>query len=210
MALPLSGYPLTIWNAIKVALTYAQANLNTTDPTQTKALAQTINTTLLNGSAAFSAYLFQTGTQTNYAALAQVVALPLSLDTATEAFLQNRVAAMQQAILAATALQVSPGLASFLLPKGLPSIPYPGYLEYLLNFSFERPPDGLTIDNFAAQAQACATAWTTIATALPNQGVIYTGTSLNAVQQIGMSAQVTANAVSNIVLTGSVDLAQAW
>ena len=35
-------------------------------------------------------------------ALAQVVALPLSLDAATEAFLQNRVAAMQQAILAAT------------------------------------------------------------------------------------------------------------
>jgi hypothetical protein len=138
------------------------------------------------------------------------VALPLELDAATEAFLQNRVVAMQQSILDATALQVSPGLASFLLPKAQPVIPYPGYLEYLLNFSYETPPAGLTVANFAAQAQACATAWTTIATALQNQGVLYTGTSLNAVQQMGMAAQVTANAVANIVLTGSVNLTTAW
>ena len=210
MALPLSGYPLTIWNAIKATLTYAQANLSVTNPASTQQLTQTIATTLLNGSAAFSAYLFQTGTQTNYSALSQVVALPLELDTATTAFLQNRVAAMQQAILDATALQVSPGLASFLLPKGQPTIPYPGYLEYLLNFSYETPPAGLTVANFAAQAQACATAWTTIATAMQNQGVFFTGTSLNAVQQMGMAAQVTANAVANIVLTSSINLTTAW
>lgn len=206
----LTGYPLTIWTAIQAALIYAQANLSTTNPQSTKGLAQAVAQTLDNGSSAFAAYLFGSGTQTNYSALAQAVALPLTLDSVTEAFFQNRVTAMQSAILGAQALQVLPGLAAPLLSAGKPSIPYPGYLEFLLAFFYETPPAGLTVNNFAAQAQACATAWTTVAAALQTQGVFFTGTSLNAVQQMGMAAQVVANTVANIVLSTSVNLTVAW
>lgn len=210
MALLLSGYPQIIWAAIKAALTYTQTNLSTTNPASTQSLAKAVASTLENGASAFAGYLFSTGTQTNYSALAQAAALDITLDTATESFFQNRVAAMQAAILGAQALQVLPGLTSQLLATGQPSIPYPGYLEFLLGFSYETPPAGLTIANFAAKAQACADAWTTVATALQTQGVLFTGTSLNAVQQMGMAAQVVAGAVANIVLATNVNLSAVW
>ena len=206
----LTGYPLTIWTAIQAALAYGQTNLSTTNPQSTQSLAQALAQTLDNGSSAFAVYLFSAGTQTNYSALAQAIALPLTLDSATQAFFQNRATAMQSAILGAQALQVAPGLTAPLLAAGKPSIPYPGYLEFLLNFAYETPPTGLTVTNFAVQAQACATAWTTVATALQTQGVFYTGTSLNAVQQMGLAAQVVANAISNITLPSGLNLTAAW
>lgn len=210
MALILAGYPQIIWTAIRASLVYAQANLSVTNPISTKSLAQAVAATLENGSAAFSAYLFSAGTQINFSALSQAVALPLILDTPTQDFFQNRVAAMQQAILGAQALQVMPALTAPSLSSGKASIPYPGYLEFLLNFAYETPPSGLTISNFASQAQACATAWATVATAMQTQGVNFTGTSLNAVQQMGQAAQVTAAALANIVLVGSANLTNAW
>lgn len=210
MALQLSGYPQIVWNAIRSALVYGLANMSVTNPQSTKSLTQAIAATLDNGSSAFSAYLFFAGTQTNYSALAQAASLAITLDSATEAFFQNRVAAMQAAVLGAQALQVNPLLTAPALSSGKPSIPYPGYLEFLLNFAYETPPDGLTVSNFIAQAQACADAWTTVATAMQTQGVTFTGTSLNAVQQMGRAAQVTATAVANVVLAGGADMTTVW
>lgn len=209
-ALVLSGYPQTIWASIRATLVYAQTNLSVANPQSTKSLAAAVAQTLENGSAAFSAYLFSTGTQVNFSALSQVAALALTLDPATQGFLQNRVAAMQSAIIGSQALQSPPNLTAQSLAVGKPVIPYPGYLEFLLAFPYEAPPDGLTTDNFVAQAQACADSWATVATALQTQGVLFTGTSLNSVQQMGLAAQATADAVSNIVLATNVDLANAW
>lgn len=210
MQLLISGYPSTIWTAILAALKYAQTNMSTTNPQSTQGLAQALGQTLINGSGAFSANLFFTGTQVNFSALAQAAALDLTLDSATQSFFLNRVIAMQSAVAGSQALQVVPGLPSALLSTGQPSIPDPKYLEFLLNFAYETPPTGLTVSNFIAQAQACATAWTTVATAMQTQGVNFTGTSLNAVQQMGSAAQVVASELTNIALSPTVNLTSAW
>lgn len=209
-ALLLSGYPQTVWASIRATLVYAQANLSATNPQSTKSLAAAVAQTLENGSAAFSAYLFNTGTQINFSALSQAAALALTLDPATQSFFQNRVDAMQSAIVGSQALQSPPNLTAQSLAVGKPAIPYPGYLEFLLAFPYEAPPAGLTTANFTAQAQACADAWAIVATALQTQGVLFTGTSLDSVQQMGLAAQATANAVSNIVLATNTNLANAW
>lgn len=209
MALFLSGYPGVIWNAVRASLVYIQQNLNPSDVASMKPLATAFASTLQNGGAAISAYLFFSGTQANFAALSEAAALPLTLDPATNAFMQRRVTAMQSAVTAAQAMQVLPGAVA-LLSTGQPVIPDPGYLEFLLNFSYETAPDGLTVDTVAAQAQAEATAWTTIATAMQTQGVKFSGAALNAVQQMGMASQVVAGVVANAAIVSSADPTQVW
>jgi hypothetical protein len=210
MALPLAGYPLTIWTAIRAALTYAAANINASDPTQTKALIMALAETLDNGQAALAAYQFSVGTQVNFEALVQVASLPLTLDPATKAALLNRIEAMQEAVLQAQALQVVPTVNPAVMVNGTPMIPDPKYLEFLLNFTGEAIPDGLTLTNLTAQAAANAQAWTTIAQALQTQGVNFTGTSLNEVQQMGRAASVVASILPNVQLASNANLLTVW
>ena len=76
MALLLSGYPGVIWNAVRASLVYIQQNLNPSDVASMKPLATAFASTLQNGGAAISAYLFFSGTQANFAALSEAFVAP--------------------------------------------------------------------------------------------------------------------------------------
>lgn len=210
MALLLPGYLGSVWKAVLASLSYVRANLSPSNPAQIQSLGSALAATLKNANSAFGGYLFFSGTQVNFAALSQAEALPLSLDTATAAFFQARVSAMQSAITAALALQVAPANVPDALASGKPAVPDPRYLEFLLNSIFEAPPAGLTVANFTAKAQAAANTWSIIATALQTQGVPFTGVALNAVNQMGAAAQVTADAVANMTVSPFANLAVAW
>lgn len=210
MPLFLPGYPGQIWTAIRSTLAYANANLSTTDNQQAKALARAVAATLKNGSYAMDAGIFFSGIQQSFSTLAQLLPLPLDLDPTTFAFMQARLTAIQTATLSAQKLLVLPLSVTKQLSSNQPAIPDPGYLEWLMNFAFETPPTGLTLDNFKANAQTAATTWNTIATALKTRGVAFSGTLFNLVTLMADSAQVTATLVQNAKLNSTLGLDYLW
>lgn len=193
MPLLLPGYSGTIWNAIRSTLTYAQKNLNTKAlPAQTKGLARAIAATLKNGNSAIDVGLTYQGLNILYANLSQLLPIPLLLTPATSVFLANRVAAVQAAVLSIQKMQVQPGNVNSLLLSNQPVIPDPGFLEWIINSTFEIPPTFLTSANFVTQAQACANAWLEILNALRFQSVPSTGTMENTVSLMANAAAIVA------------------
>lgn len=210
MALFLPGYTGVIWNAIRATFVYTNANLNSSNPQQEKALARAIASTLKNGVMAIDAGIFLTGVQSMFSTLAQLIPLPLSLDPTTIAFMQNRINCLQAAVLAGPVLLVQPLPVVTQLTNNQPAIPDPMYLEWLGNFSYETTPAGLTLDNFNETAQTAANAWGTIATALQTQGVQFSGVLLNYVNLMRNCSQVVADLVDNAVLSDQLGLDWLW
>lgn len=210
MALFLPGYSGVVWNSIKSTLSYASANLNSADPAQTKALAKAVAATLKNGSQAMAADALYLGLQQLYSILAELTPLPLNISAADFAFMKSRIDAVQAAALSVASVRPNPLLASKQLQNGNPAIPDPGYMEWLINFDFETSPAGLTVATLQSQAQAAATAWVDVATALRTSGVAYSGTTYNAAELMGRAAQVVANLVTNASVTGSPSANQMW
>lgn len=60
------------------------------------------------------------------------------------------------------------------------------------------------------QAQACATAWTTIATAMRQQSQAYSGAAYNTVVLMGNVSQVVASMVANAILPSSISATAVW
>lgn len=203
------GYQGTVWAAVKSALTYFNTNLNTSTPANSYALASAMAATLRNALNTLAAYNFYLSSEQNYTALAQLLPLPLTLDAATSAFMTHRINALQSAVLSAQNL---PGTISpaNVMASGQPVISDPGYLEWLMNFSYETPPAGLSASNFITQAQAAATAWQTIKTALLTQGIAYSGSTYNAVLRMYNASQVTANEALYLALSPNTNLTTSW
>jgi len=221
MAFFLPSYPATIWNALKVGLAYITAVTTANDPpTPESAAIIAMDTSLKYGVIAIEADLFYQATAANYMDLAPVPTFDITIDPATHAFMEHRIDAMQAALLSINALSqaIPPQLLVQPVPNivqtlanGDPIFPDPGFVEWLVRFNYEIPPTGLTVDNFVEQAQAAATAWVTIATAMQTQGITYNGATFDTVVQMGQAAQTVADAVSNIFpLSDATDLTAAW
>lgn len=210
MPLFLPGYSGVVWSAIRATFVYATENLNTTDPQQTKALARAIAATLKNGVYAIDVGLLFEGLNLAFSNLAQLIPLQINVDAATLHFMQNRVTALQLSSLSVKNLRVQPLPVATQLFNNKPAIPDPGYVEWLYGFNFETPPSGLTVSNFTSQAQAAADTWTTIATALRTQGLVYSGTLYNLVTLMGQAAQEVADLVLNVALPSQADTTQLW
>lgn len=221
MAFFLPSYPAVIWNALKAALVYVSAKFAENEsPDGQSALIIAVNESLKFGLTAIEANMFYEASNLNFANLSPVPGFGISINAATRAFMVNRIDALQSALQAITTLShltpprllVQPVASiSQALLAGMPIFPDPGYVEWLVLFRYETPPIGLTIDNFVAQAQAAAAAWVTISTAMQTQGVLYTGSTLNAVNQMGYCAQVVADELENsAAISAETNLTAAW
>lgn len=234
MAIFLPGYNGVIWNAAKASIAFASTNLNSNNLQSSKTLARAVAATLKNSASAISANMTLQGLQTLFVNLAPLLPLALGLDSTTTLFMQNRISALQAAALSIQSLLVQPLNAATQLAAGQAAVPDPMYLEWLVNFTFEAPPISLAGDPFtdeytneygagptlggtttiALQAQAEATAWTTIATALRQQGTNFSGTTFNTVMLMANVSQVVANAVANAQLptaiTSTAQLTMLW
>lgn len=210
MALILPGYSGIIWSAVKATLAYASANLNASNPVQAKVLAEAVAATLKNAGGAIATYTTYQGLQQLYVNLATLVPLDLNLPASTLDFLVNRVNAIQAAALSIVSILPVPGIAANLLASNNPTIADPMYLEWLLNFSFETTPSGLTAATLATQAQNDANAWAAIADALQHQSVAYSGAAYNTVVLMGYVAQSVANALANSTPSSAFTTSQLW
>lgn len=206
----LPSYAAIIWNALKTAMVYAGGSLANNTPQSQKALVIAMADSLKFGLNAIEADLFYQASGTNFTNLAPVPTFAITVDPTVSAFMNARIDALQAAILSIQALsQMAPPQLLVLpvanIPQALLSgaaiFNDPGFLEWLILFDFETPPAGLTVGNFVAQAQAAAIAWTTIATAMQTQGILYNGSTLNAVNQMGDAAQAVADALTNLSVT---------
>jgi phage baseplate assembly protein W len=208
----LPTYPASIWGALKTGLVYMSAHMDTADPVASVALIVAMADSLKNGADAIEANLAFAATLTNYTNLAPVPAFDLTLDDPMTGFLRSRVSAMQTKLFSIQGVLVAPvANVGATLAAGKPVIPLCPYLELLLSFTAETPPAGLTPANFNAQAQEAADAWPTISFAMRTQGVRFTGSNLNAVNQMGLCAQVVADAVANLpLLPITTDMTIAW
>lgn len=214
MPIFLPGYAGPIWTTLRSTLSYASTNINPDAPQQTKALARAVVASLKNGSQAIEASQTYSGLQQLYAQLAQLLPLNLSLDSATYAFVVNRVTAIQAATLSLKNNLVLPLNVQKQLSNNQPTVPDPGYMEWLYNFSFETPPSAFssspTTATLVAQAQAAADAWQAVATSLRQNSLGYTGSLYSTVLMMNRLAQTTATIVANATIPSNSSAASVW
>jgi nucleoid-associated protein YgaU/phage baseplate assembly protein W len=205
-----TGYTNSVWTAMRGTLVYYQTNVNPSSIQDTESLAGIVADTMANGRDAINANDLYNGLTQAFVNLDPVITLPVTLDPVTYAFITSRITALQAAVLSLKTIPPTPLLPGLAIPAGNPAVPYPGLTEWMFNFSYETPPAGLTGDNFQAEAQAAATAWVTLATALQTQGIAYNGSTLNAINWMGSAAQQVANDLSNVTISDSYSATQAW
>lgn len=210
--LPSGLYPPTIWKAIKLALSYAQSNMDPANPQGSVAIAQATAQTLRNGVSALNGYQFYSSIQTSYANLAAIQALPVVLTSPVESALTNQIVTLQSAAapVAAGMLLVYTLINAGKIAQGIPLVPDPQLIEWMMNFRYAPMPVGLTTSNFAAAAASFANAWQTLAQNLQTQAVAYTGASLAEVQLTYEAAAIAAYEVAQITLSPNVDILAAW
>ncbi len=205
-------YPMSVWSAVKMALTYGYANMSPTNPQASFSLIKTIGQTLRNGVEAINAYQLYTALQASYSNVSSIEALPLTLDATSSATLTAYVNTLQGAAAQSSAGSLLVPLATNTsrLSMGVPTVGYPGLLEWQMNFRMAATPTGLTYSNFAAYAAAFATSWSNIISAVQTGGVNYTASSLTEIQNIFAAAQVCAFEVSQLTFSPATDLTAAW
>lgn len=100
--------------------------------------------TFSNGADAVAAYQAAQALAQEQINLAAVQALPLDLDSTTQAYFLNRIESIDAAAsgLAAIPPSANPFAAVALLAAGQPAIAYPGYLEWCVDFHAETFPHG--------------------------------------------------------------------
>jgi hypothetical protein len=164
------GYSASVWQNCYAALTYYQSQLSSDIPPAALAsLSEVTLETILNGVDAINAYDIASSWAFEAKLLTEISALPLILDSYSEAIFDARLAAYVSASAALSAI-VPPTSAFDQPPKtlinGIPTIPDPGLLEFYNEFSYESAPSGATVDNLAATAQSISQAFTDVANAI--------------------------------------------
>ena len=213
---PFFGYPGQVWASVYAALNYFGNSLNAAStPASVDALAAVTLETVLNGLSAINAQQFLTAWQAELVNIQSVQALPITIDPTTAAFLANRSSAYAAAIngLAPLIPQAPFPTVANTLPQGAPTIPDPGILTYYENFGYESAPAGLTVSNFTAQAQAVATAFGTVATAIQ----VLQGHNLTQAYDTATRQQETAQAAATMVasyssgpISASLPISSTW
>lgn len=163
---PFTGYPGRIWATCWQSMTWLNNLLNggavaidTIDDPTAAVLATLVN-------AVRNLEAWQTGAVLTIEAqnMAAIGALALPLDTATQTYFDNRLAALSAAATAISALpqEADPFDAVALLVAGSPAIRDPFFLEWCISFSGETSPSG----SLPISAIPAAQAWLTIANAI--------------------------------------------
>lgn len=203
-----NGYVGSVWSADRAALAYTNTTLSTLGAQAQLVLAESLAATFRNSRDAIDAFILSAAASNGYVILGPTLAIPSGLPSATLAFIQNRITALQLFAIATGKLNplpsVNPGAS---LASGNPAVPDPLLLEYLVAFLSETPPTGLTAGNFIAQAEAEAAAWTAY-------GVALTGlVANNAIDEINYMAAASLDAatiLSNTGVSASANLTTAW
>ena len=206
----LTGYPATIWSTVLALVAYLQAQVTVDNPSAAQTLLQTGIVTLINARDSISASLTASNLARAYESLSGVTELSLGLSDLDTSFLTARLAALQGAEIACAPLPQVPLPVATTVPFGNPAVVAPRYVEFLVGFSYETPPAGLTAAGFTAAAQAAATAWSDAYAALIASGRSFTTDVLDQTAAMRDASQIVAQEVANITLSPAADLTESW
>jgi hypothetical protein len=225
----INGYPAIVWRQVLNILTYAQTNVSASGQLSTQQqLADAIATSFRWARDSIDAYAYAQAWATEYELLAPILTFNLGLNATDQGYIVNRIAAVQGAAEAATVLYGAAFKPLAGLLSGIPSIPNPGLVEFLMQFSYETAPDafggdftddfnssfsiGVSTDYpalFQTSAQAQYQAWVNCVTALQTSGVS-AGLSLDAAQRQVTFSSEAATAVSNITISAATLPTTMW
>lgn len=203
---PYAGYVGQVWRTAYASLTWLSGIMATSDNTPSAVAnpALIVYQTLRNAVDAVSAYSMANAWTAEIKALQAIQVLPLTLDDVTLNFFNARIATYvaAQAALAKLLPVANPANAASLLTMDRPAIADMGLLNFYMGFGYETPPSPLSTPvAFIAAAQAAATAWSTVATAISVlQGAVITQAHDTAIRQFNV-AQMAVNTITGFIST---------
>ena len=208
--LVIPGYNGTIWNTALATLNYYNSNINASDTSSAQVLTNATASSLKNAINTMNANSDVGQIYNAYLVLSQALAIPISIDSTTAMYLQNRLTGLLAFSSNQTRFQTALPTTTAALASGQPSVPDPKYLEYVLDFIGEPIPTGLTSANFVDQAQAAANAWATYAAALLVSGQKYTGTEYQMCVAMGNASLAVAQNLVFADFSPDYDLTVLW
>ncbi|MDD2878491.1 MAG: hypothetical protein PHZ23_14830 [Acidiphilium sp.] len=191
---PIAGYVGSVFTtAIATLSAFNTALAGTTNPASALAQAIAAFKTMMNGAQAIAAYRIGLAWETEAANLAELQGLPISLDSTTAAYFNNRISAFNDAFPAL--LAIVPAASGFINAAtanqtGVAAIPDAGFLTFCENFNYETAPTGMEPSTFTSFVEAEMTAWQTVAnTVAAFQGNNLTSAYDTAVRMKNVAAQ---------------------
>jgi nucleoid-associated protein YgaU/phage baseplate assembly protein W len=200
-------------------MVYTQTALSTATGTSALALSQAVASTFRHAMNALDSYMMSVSASRGYTLINPVLSLPITLSTTDKTFVEARLVSLQSFALGTTAILIQPvPNISAALASGTAAIPYNCLSTFLLTFetttgvqyTLETPPAGLTASNFAAQAQAAATAWANLYAAANG---IASGAALDEISYMAAASQIAATFTSYVTIyvgSTSAQLALLW
>jgi nucleoid-associated protein YgaU/phage baseplate assembly protein W len=213
----LGGYNGQIWQQVLSVLDYAENNLSpTASPSTQQIFVASICQTFRDARDCFDAYLYATAWAQEYELLAPILTFNLGLSAGNLSFVTNRIDAFQAAANAVSLIYPTSFNSTSGLITGVPVIPSPSLIEFLMQWNFETPSAALLASSptnypaqFASDAQAQATAWQNCVAALAANGV-GTGSTYDAAQRQASVSQESATAALAITVSTASNPTTTW
>jgi nucleoid-associated protein YgaU/phage baseplate assembly protein W len=203
------GYIGSIWAADRSSLAYVNSTLPSLGPQAQLVLAEALAETFRNSRDAIDAFILSQSAVRGFTILNPTLEFPSGLPSATLAYIENRLSALQSFAVFSGMLPPNPSAnPPAVLATGDPAVADPFFLEYLAGFSAEAPPVGLTVDTFVASAYAESAAWTAYGVAL--SGVV-SGQAINEINYMAKASSDAAYILSNTnQISSGIDITTAW
>jgi len=193
---------------------YITTNINTTTSANQQSIFEAIQQTLLNSLDIVNAYQIHSLMAQELSLLTNLNPMSLAgLSSADLVLINNRLSSFNALVQSVYTLPINLTFNVNNLTNGQPALQPYDLTSYFVQFYYETPPAGLTLDNFQANSQAMATAWfdaLNILNTLESTNNIQL-TAYSSTDRMAYSSQNTTNLVNNIILASNItNVTQLW
>lgn len=212
---PFFGYAGSVWDTIYGGVVVLNNVLTTATPAAAETAVSAMLQTCLNGMDALNASRYAAAWQAEKVNIAAIQTLPLTIDSTSLAYLNNRSTAYGNAASALNA--IVPSVSGFQpaasIANGIPLIPDMGLLSFYQNFAFEAPPSGLSTNTLVSYASGAVAAFNVVAAAIQ----VLQGQALTQAYDTATRLSETAGVASGIVndftsgpISGNLPVSGIW
>lgn len=174
-----------------------------------QAILVAIQQTLMNALDIINAYQIQSLMAQEYSLLLNLTSALVNLSVNDQILVNNRKTSFLSFIETIYPLPTSLPLNLNNLTNGIPALQSYDLISYFVNFDYEIPPIGLTLDNFTSNSDAMANAWLNALNYLTNSGTLQQLVSYGPTDRMYYSCEDDSDFVSNIILSHNITSATA-
>jgi hypothetical protein len=189
---------------------YVSGTITTSSADNQQYIFKAIQQTLMSALHIIDAYQIQSLMQQEYSLLLNLVPILTNLSINDQNLINSRLASFNSLNETIYTLPTSVPLTINNLNSGQSALPDDDLLSYLVNFDFEVPPVGLTLDltNFLDNSDAMAAAWLDALTYLQMNGNVQQISAYGPTERMYYSCLDTSNFVSNMVFSNKLNSTQ--